>query len=90
MSCKFRTVAGKVFEIHDLLPSTTVKELKTIISDQQGVPEEDQAFLFAGRQLQDGQTLGYYKITHESMVHMVMRIVVSNPGGGGFRRSVAF
>lgn len=77
--CQVRLVSGNIVEVHGLQPGTTIKELKGIIKEQHGLPEDEQSFVFAGMQLQDAHTLEDYSISDESLIYMVLRILASNP-----------
>jgi hypothetical protein len=54
---------------------TTVEELKFMISEYNGLSPCEQRLIFAGRQLEDGNSLfKHYKIQKESTIHLVLRL----------------
>lgn len=55
-------------------PSHTVEELKKKIQDKEKIPAEEQRLIFGLRQLEDGRTLGHYKIEKESTVTVALRL----------------
>jgi hypothetical protein len=57
----------------------SIENVKEAIEKLKGVPAQKQRLIFAGKQLEDGQTLAYYGIQHESTLHCTGRLY----GGGG-------
>jgi len=68
-----RTLAGAAYSF-DVALDQSVEDLKRVISDSQGIPVEQQRLIFAGRQLEDGHTLGEYNIQNESTLHLILRM----------------
>ena len=51
----------------------TIYELKGLIYDKDGIPQDDQGLVFAGKNLKDGCTLKDYKIKRESTLYLFLR-----------------
>ena len=58
----------------DMEDSTTIRMIKTKMQEEEGIPLDQQRLTFDGRQLEDDQTLSYYEIPRESILHLALGI----------------
>ena len=71
------TLTGEVHSIR-VTEKYTIYNMKTAIQDQTGTPYEQIRLIFAGKQLEDGQTVKNYGLQPDDTVHLVFRLC----GGG--------
>jgi ubiquitin C len=55
----------------DVEASDTIKDLKYMIQDKQGIPLNQQRLIFKGKQLEDGHTISYYDVQGQDTLHVV-------------------
>ncbi|CAF0781781.1 unnamed protein product [Brachionus calyciflorus] len=74
-----KTLTGRTVEIFTS-NDETIEELKEKVEEKEGIPPDLQRLIFAGRKLEDSNTLDYYSIEKEATLHLVLRM----RGGGDF------
>lgn len=78
-----KTLTGKSFSF-DIIFSQPVRDLQIMLEQAEGIPMDQQRLIFAGKQLQEDQSLESYGIKNESILHLVLRLRhVPPPGLGG-------
>ncbi|CDK24117.1 unnamed protein product [Kuraishia capsulata CBS 1993] len=58
----------------DVEPSDKIEDVKKLLEEKEGIPSEQQRFLFSGRQLEDSDTVEGCKITAGSQLHLVLTL----------------
>jgi hypothetical protein len=62
-----------------VLPQMSVFDLKHLVFNREGIPPCQSRLIFAGKQLEDGNTLDSSSIIHKSTIHLVLRLAGGKP-----------
>ncbi|XP_076067706.1 polyubiquitin-like [Oratosquilla oratoria] len=68
------SVVSRNFAIGNLYPTTTVAELKAVISDKRGIPVDQQRNIFNGKRLKNRSTLKDCAVSAGSQIHLILRL----------------
>jgi len=68
-------VQGQDTNVYDISPSISVGDLKELIAFRSGVHSEDQVLTFAGRALEDENSLSTYDVSAASTISLGVRIL---------------
>ena len=58
----------------DVDRNESIDVIKAKIQEKQGIPQEQQRLIWAGKDLQIGKTLSDYNIQQDSTLHLVIRV----------------
>ncbi len=74
ISIEVISMTGKHTSFTNVDSRTTVWELKTMMCEREGAPEDQQRLIYEGRQLEDARTLQSYNIAGHVTIHQALRL----------------
>ena len=72
MQILVKSPGGETITMNDVKSSDTVESVKAKIQSKMGIPPEKQELTFAGKLLEEGRTVSYYKIQNYSSLWLML------------------
>lgn len=73
MQIFIKTLTGKTITMA-VSPNQPIIQIKEMIQEKEGISVDQQRMVFAGKQLENHQTLSDYRIQKESTLHLILRL----------------
>ena len=55
-------------------PTDTIRQIKELIRDKEGINPEEQRLIYAGKNLDDTKTVADYNLSSDATLHLVLRV----------------
>lgn len=68
-----KTLMGKTITLHAVTSDTTSAELKQMIENNEHISADQQRLVYAGKQIEDCDTIGSMNIQREATIHLISR-----------------
>ena len=68
-----KQLVGEAFQLQ-LTPSMTIKKVKEKICTDHGMRVEEQRLIYAGKAVEDNQTVAECEIQHETTLHLILTV----------------
>ena len=68
-----KTLTGKNIEL-EVNSSDRIEDIKKKIQEKEGIPPDQQRFIYSGKQIEDQNTIQDYGIQPNSTLHIVLRL----------------
>jgi hypothetical protein len=67
-------MTGKSHCMYEVAATTTIREVKEKILEREGFPVDQQRLIFAGKELEDDDTMDSHGIEKDAKVHVVLNL----------------
>ena len=73
MQLLVKTVSGRTLAL-EVQPSETVEDVKMMLQEKENIDYYNQRMVFAGKELEDSQTIGDYNIAEDATVEVLFKL----------------
>ncbi|CAN6674617.1 NEDD8-like protein Rub1p [Trichomonascus vanleenenianus] len=73
MLVKVKTLTGKEIDM-EIEQTDKIARLKERVEELEGIPPSQQRLIYTGKQMDDDQTVAFYKLEAGSQIHLVLAL----------------